>query len=402
MWRLKQFLSGTAAPQLQQRFVSSSDHSRKLTDSKTGVKVEGSQIHESAVLTVKAEGLHQTGMRAHFLRTAQKSGGRSRSTTFPLSRAFRGNITVSLPVEGRDGQTLTVAHCINGKLTLSNVKVSGGFATVTVKELSPFAVLNDVYTQEALAAPAVANPFADVKETDWFYPAVMYVYQRGLMNGTAATTFAPAEAVTRAQPPAILYRLEGSPAVTAQNPFSDVRPGQWYADGVTWAAGAGLVSGYNATTYGPADPVTREQLVTILYRYAQYKQWDVSMGGNTNILSYTDAFDISEWAVPAFQWACGAGLIEGDGGKLYLKAGANRAELAQMLKRLLEKYGQPQQEAHPAALPESAKSRRTVKAGDTLSTIASEYNCTVAAIVAANPIIKDPNFILPGWELNIP
>ncbi len=375
---------------------------RTLTDKPTGVKVEGGQIHDSAVLTVKPGELHKIGdAGCDLLRTAQQAGRVLSVYDVSLSRSFRGNVTVSLPVEGRDGQTLTVAHCIDGKLTLSNVKVTGGFAAVKTDSLSPFAVLGGVYTQEALAASPAENPFADVKETDWFYPAVMYVYQRGLMTGTAADTFAPAEAVTRAQPPVILYRLEGSPAVTVQNPFTDVRPGLWYADGVTWAEGAGLVDGYNATTYGPGDPVTREQLVTILYRYAQYKKWDVSMGENTNILSYTDAFDVSEWAVPAFQWACGAGIIQGDGGRLNPKARATRAQLAQMLQRLLDKYGQSA--ALPVALPEGSKARRVkVQKGDTLWALARKYNCTLAALVAANPIVKGPDFILPGWELKIP
>lgn len=381
----------------------SSYSSRTLTDKPTGIVVKGNQIHENAALTVGAGSLHQTGdAGCDLLRAAQTAGRVLGAWDVSLSRAFLGSVTVSLPVEGRDGQTLTVAHCIGGKLTLSNVKVQNGMAAVTADSLSPFAVLDGVYTLETLAAPVAGNPFTDVKETDWFYKAVLYAYQRSLMNGTAATTFDPQGAVTRAQPPVVLYRLEGSPAVTAQNPFTDVRPGLWYADGITWAAGAGLVDGYSANTYGPGDPVTREQLAVMLWRYAKYKGWDVSMGEDTNILSYADAADISEWAVPAFQWACGAGIIDGTtDNRLAPKAGATRAELAQMLMRLLEKYKEPA--APVAQAPGTSKARRyKVQKGDTLSGLAGKYKTTVAAIVKANPIIQNPNFILPGWELDIP
>ena len=302
--------------------------------------MEGKSIHESAALTVIAGGLHtDADTDCDLLRKAQKDGLVLSVYDVSLSRTFLGNVTVYLPVEGRDGQTLTVAQCINGKPILTNVKVSGGYVEVKVDVLSTFTVLNDVYTLESLSAPIVENPFTDVKKTDWFYPAVMYVYQQGLMNGTTTTSFAPNQAVTRAQPPTILYRLEGSPDVTELNPFADVRAGQWYTDGVIWAAGAGLVDGYDGykvPIFGPADSVTREQLATILYRYAQYKEWDVSQ--RDDLMSYTDSGDISAWAREAVQWACGSGIIHGNGGKLNPKAGATRAELAGMLQRMLEKY----------------------------------------------------------------
>lgn len=377
----------------------SSYGSRTLADKTSGVKVEGRQIHDSATLTVQPWTYHKTeDAGCTLLRAADKAGRVLSLYDVSLSRVFLGSVTVSIPVEGRDGQTLTVAHCIKGSLVLTRAKVENGAVNVTAQELSPLAVLNGVYTLDTLA---VHNPFTDVKESDWFYGAVMYAYQRGIMAGTGPGTFNPQGAVTRAQPPVVLYRLEGAPAVTAQNPFADVRPGQWYASGVTWAAGAGLVDGYNATTYGPGDPVTREQLAVMLWRYAKYKGWDVSMGEDTNILSYADAADISEWAIPALQWALGAGIMEGTtGNRLAPKAGATRAELAGMLQRLLEKY-QPAAPVNPNT--GTSKPRRyKVQKGDTLSGLAGKYKTTVAAIVKANPIIKNPNFLLVGWEIDIP
>ena len=316
---------------------------RTLTEG--GVKVTGGSIHESAALTAKPWAFHSAGdAGCDLLRAAREAGHLLGAWDVSLSRGFRGSITVSLPVEGRDGQTLTVAHCVSGKLTLSDVKVSGGFAAVETDSLSPFAVLDGAYTQaglEALAAPnnpstGGDNPFTDVKEGDWFYEAVLYVYHRGIMQGTGETAFSPYGDTTRAQLAAILWRLEGSPAPTGGNSFTDVPAGQYYTEAVVWCSGAGLMDGYGGGRFGPLDPITREQLAAALYRYAGYKGWDVSMGGNTNILSYADAFDVSEWAIPAVQWACGAGLMNGTtDGRLNPQGKATRAELAAMLMRAL-------------------------------------------------------------------
>jgi hypothetical protein len=134
----------------------------------------------------------------------------------------------------------------------------------------------------------------------------------------------------------VLYRLEGMPAVSGANPFDDVAPGMWYTDAVIWAVQNGIVTGYNDNTFGTDDSVTREQLVTILYRYAKYKGYDVSVGEDTNILSYLDAFEISEYAIPAMQWACGAGIIEGSAGNLMPAANATRAQVAAILMRFVQ------------------------------------------------------------------
>ena len=112
-----------------------------------------------------------------------------------------------------------------------------------------------------------------------------------------------------------LYELEGAPAVETAVPFKDVD--EWYADAVAWAAEKGIVAGYDADTFGPDDYVRREQLASILYRYAKYKGMDVSVGENTNILSYTDAFDISGYAFPAMQWACGSGILTDVEGEIF-------------------------------------------------------------------------------------
>ena len=176
--------------------------------------------------------------------------------------------------------------------------------------------------------------FDDVRRGDWFYDDAAYVYANGLMSGTSAYRFSPDLSTTRAMIVTILWRLEGEPVVNFAMRFADVSPDKWYGEAIRWAAASGIVNGYSA--FGPNDNITREQLAAMLYRYAQYKKADVSVGEDTNILSFDDAFDVSGYAVPAMQWACGAGVMQGANGKLLPTAEATRAQTAAMLHRFCE------------------------------------------------------------------
>ena len=175
--------------------------------------------------------------------------------------------------------------------------------------------------------------FGDVARSDYFFDAVEWAAEQGIMDGVGGGLFAPHSACTRAQLVTILYRLEGSPAASA-NPFNDVARGSYYEKAVAWAAEHGIVNGYGDGLFGPNDRITREQLAAILYRYAQYKKLDVSVGEDTNILSYNDATSISDYAFPAMQWACGAGLLKGANGDLLPQNTATRAQTATILYRL--------------------------------------------------------------------
>ena len=178
------------------------------------------------------------------------------------------------------------------------------------------------------------EPFDDVGWADWFHDNVVYVYENGLMNGTGAAVFEPDGTVTRGMIVTILHRLEGEPAVNYLMPFADVAEGAWYAEAVRWAASEGIVTGVSETAFAPNDPITREQFAAILWRYAKYKGFDVSIGESTNILSYADFGEIGEYAIPALQWACGEGIISGRGeGVLDPRGTATRAEAAAMLQR---------------------------------------------------------------------
>lgn len=179
--------------------------------------------------------------------------------------------------------------------------------------------------------------FVDAAPTAWYHDGVHYCIENGLMQGVSTASFLPNGSTTRAQLVTILWRLEGSPAPVSAADFSDVADGAWYAGAIRWAADSGVVKGYDSKHFGPNDAVTREQMVTILYRYAQYKGYDVSIGEDTNILSFNDALTISGYSIPAMQWACGSGLMTGaqrDGGMaLAPRDTATRAQTATLLTR---------------------------------------------------------------------
>lgn len=182
----------------------------------------------------------------------------------------------------------------------------------------------------------IVLPFTDVLPSDWFYNDVCYVYANGLMNGMTATTFGPYGNTTRGQIVTILWRLEGQPAVLGACPFTDVAAGSYYEVAITWAAANGIVTGYDATTFGPEDQITREQMAAILYRYAQGKQL-ASPALNNNLVVFADADKVSGYAVEAMNWAVGQGLINGMGdGTVAPQGNAIRAQAAAILHRFCD------------------------------------------------------------------
>lgn len=248
------------------------------------------------------------------------------------SNAEKGaTITITLsPDKGYKLDKLTVTDG-SGK-TVSTVKKSDTVYTFT---MPASAVKVGVSYVKATETPSETK-FNDVSANDWFASAVDYVTGKGMMNGTADNTFSPKANTTRGMVVTVLYRLENQPSTSAAS-FTDVASGAYYANAVAWANANGIVSGYGSGKFGPNDKVTREQLAAILYRYAQYKKYDVSVGEDTNILSYDDAQSISSYAIPAIQWACGAGVVTGkSGSKLDPKGNATRAEVAAMLMRFCE------------------------------------------------------------------
>ena len=260
--------------------------------------------------------------------SAVNNGGVNAS---PSSAEKGAAITITLsPDKGYKLDKLTVTDG-SGK-TVSTVKKSDTVYTFT---MPASAVTVGVSYAKADETPSKTT-FNDVSANDWFASAVDYVTGKGMMNGTADNTFSPKANTTRGMVVTVLYRLENQPSTSAAS-FTDVASGAYYANAVAWANANGIVSGYGSGKFGPNDKVTREQLAAILYRYAQYKKYDVSVGEDTNILSYDDAQSISSYAIPAIQWACGAGVVTGkSGSKLDPKGNATRAEVAAMLMRFCE------------------------------------------------------------------
>ncbi|WP_302382942.1 S-layer homology domain-containing protein [Anaerotignum lactatifermentans] len=178
--------------------------------------------------------------------------------------------------------------------------------------------------------------FKDVKENDWFYEAVSYAVENGLMNGMSEDVFAPNTPLTREMLAVVLYNVEGQPESAGVNPFTDVKADIWYTDAILWANENGIVAGYDNSAYGVGDLITREQFATILYRYAQFKGYDTTQGGMA-VREFSDYENISDYARPAMAWAVNAGIMGGmDDGTLMPQGKATRAEAATMLMNFCE------------------------------------------------------------------
>ena len=187
----------------------------------------------------------------------------------------------------------------------------------------------------SLSTASATKSFSDVNEKDWFFSDVQYVRGKALMNGTSETTFAPNDPTTRGMIVTILWRLDGEPQTVNKIPFSDVISEKYYYNAVGWASANRIVSGYNDTSFGPEDHITREQLAAILYRYASYKELNVS--SNTDINKFKDFEEISEYAVEAMKWANANGIITGITSEtISPKGNATRCQVAAILKRMCE------------------------------------------------------------------
>ena len=303
----------------------------------------------SADITVNGQPIEPT--KSYTFKYTHSSGGSSGGsssgkTTYKVttSAVNNGGVNAS-PSNAEKGATITITLSPDKGYKLDKLTVTDGSGKTvsTVKKsdtvytftMPASAVKVGVSYVKATETPSETK-FNDVSANDWFASAVDYVTGKGMMNGTADNTFSPKANTTRGMVVTVLYRLENQPSTSAAS-FTDVASGAYYANAVAWANANGIVSGYGSGKFGPNDKVTREQLAAILYRYAQYKKYDVSVGEDTNILSYNDAQSISTYAIPAIQWACGAGVVTGkSGSKLDSKGNATRAEVAAMLMRFCE------------------------------------------------------------------
>ena len=245
---------------------------------------------------------------------AAKAGAKVTLTATPDEGYALGSLTVT----DRFGDAVKVTENADGTYTFTMPN-----GQVTVKATF-------VQTEE----PAPAEPFTDVDENDWFYDEVVYVYENGLMNGVENNQFAPNTATNRAMLATILYRLAGQPDVSGDLPFTDVAAGTWYTDAVLWAAQNGIVNGLGENTFAPMNTLTREQLVTMLYRYAEAEGYDVSAAADLS--GYPDAGKVQPYAQEAMSWAVAEGIVEGMDGNLNPAGSATRAQIATILMRFCE------------------------------------------------------------------
>lgn len=300
-----------------------------------------------------ASGYNLTNSGDTYTVSHQSSGGPG-SSGGSISAPTTYNVNVNAATNGAvaadkktasKGTTVTVTASPSKGYVVDAVKVvdkDGKDVAVTEKDgkyvfTMPASAVTVTGSFKAETPAPVALPFTDVKSGNWFYDAVKYAYAQGLMTGTSATTFAPNGTMNRAMIVTVLYRLEKSPAVTGASKFTDVPAGQWYSDAVAWAAANKIVNGYDETTFGPMNAVTREQMAAILFRYEQVKGLEnVTLEENLN--RFPDQNKISAYAIPALQWAVGQKIINGNAdGTLDPTGTATRAQVAQIFTNLLNK-----------------------------------------------------------------
>lgn len=324
--------------------------SATMTGSSKTIKVKRADTVSGNVnVTVNGENktLGNGTTEVTFTYTRPSSGGSiSTPTTYAVNvnAATNGAVAADKKTASK-GTTVTVTASPSKGYVVDAVKVvdkDGKDVAVTAKDgkyvfTMPASAVTVTGSFKAEMPAPVALPFTDVKSGNWFYDAVKYAYEQGLMTGTSATTFAPNGTMNRAMIVTVLYRLEKSPAVTGASKFTDVPAGQWYSDAVAWAAANKIVNGYDETTFGPMNAVTREQMAAILFRYEQVKGLEnVTLEENLN--RFPDQNKISAYAIPALQWAVGQKIINGNAdGTLDPTGTATRAQVAQIFTNLLNK-----------------------------------------------------------------
>ena len=294
--------------------------------------IGGEQVNQDTVFT------ENTTLYAHWTYMAPPANPNYKIT---IGAMENGTVTAN-PTAAKAGATVTLTPVPDEGYALSTLTVTDRFGdAVRVTENSDgtytFPMPNGQVTVTATFVETEApvdEPFVDVAEGDWFYDAVVYAYQNELMDGVGGNRFAPNSETTRAQLVTILYRLEGEPAVSGDLPFTDVEAGIWYTDAILWAAQNNIVNGVSDTEFAPGDDLTRQQLVTILYRYAEAKGYDVS--ASADLSGYPDADQVQDYAQPAMAWAVAEGIVEGMDGTLNPAGNATRAQIATILMRFCE------------------------------------------------------------------
>ena len=245
----------------------------------------------------------------------------------PLGATTARNIVWS----SSDTSVAVVQELETMSLKTSKVIKAVGYGTCTIT-----ITMGNLKTTFDVYVPDPECPFKDVSSGKWYYNAVKWAYSNGYITGTSDTTFSPNDPMTRGMLVTVLYRAEGRPSASATTQFADVDSSKYYTKAISWASKENLVSGYSNGNFGPEDSITREQIAKILYRYAEYKGYDVT--ASSSLTSFDDDEAVSSYAVKYMKWAVAEGFIQGSNNKLNPKGNATRAEIAAILKRFVEKY----------------------------------------------------------------
>ncbi len=231
-------------------------------------------------------------------------------------------------VDVTDGATV-----IPGKELTAGHRYLAQEQTLVVAASASACAAQGVWISTATGEAPLQSPFSDVAEDDWFFDPVMYVVGRELFNGTGEGRFSPEGTMDRSMVVTVLYRLAGSPDAAGDNPFTDVADGAWYTDAILWAVQAKIISGA-AGTFEPAQPISREEMALLFYRFASW--YGVDVAARADLSLYSDGDEVSPYAVESFQWAVATGVFEGYDGRLFSKNTASRAEVAALFQRLDE------------------------------------------------------------------
>ena len=334
-------IPSTAAPDEFEATISGSINKSIKVENQTGDKI--TVTINGVTQEIRANEISQSFTYTY----TPSSGGGSSTPTYTVSKpsdVTGGEISVS-PSRAAKNATVTITVKPDEGYELDELTVTdadGETVELTQKSDTEYTfkmptskVTVEVSFVEIEPVPSEL-PFTDVAANAWYHDAVAYVYDNGMMNGVTENTFAPNATTTRGMIVTMLHRLEGEPGVNYLLPFGDVAEGLWYTEAVRWAASEGIVNGVSDTSYAPDNAITREQMAAILYRYAQYKGYDTSVGG-MSLAEYTDADQISSYATTAMQWANENGLITGRTDTTLVPQGtATRAEVATILMRFCE------------------------------------------------------------------
>ena len=317
------------------------------TPTKSGYKFDGwyDALNGGNKIDVNKVYTADTEIFAHWTQKTTGGGGTGTSSvkTYKITTKTDANAVITpngvVEVEKGDDQTFRIKA--KDGYEIEDVLVDGE----SIGVISAYTFENvkakhtiEVKTKKKAAEEETETSYSDITATSWYQKSVTYVTKKKLMNGTGDNKFSPEAYMTRGMIVTVLYRLDATGEIV-ESSFTDVDVNAYYAKAVAWAEKYNIVNGYGDGKFGPNDIITREQLATILYRYANYKKYDVSIGEDTNILSYNDISDLAEYAIPAMQWACGEELIKGmDNNMLSPKGNATRAQVATILMRFCERY----------------------------------------------------------------